>query len=233
MSQNIKVTYVYHSCFVLEVDNNTLLFDPPGKGFLPKGAWNKIEKTVEGKELYVFISHGHADHYTPLIFELEPKKAYYVLSEDVISKDKGMNLSDGEDVKIGSVRVRTLKSNDEGLAYLIHLKGNTIYFGGDLAKWDWPEWCERKRRKHVEVFERTLEYLKKLKVDMAFSNMDKRLKSWAGPVDFINAVKPRFFVPIHTFGNEEWIDDLIKADIPKETSVFNYRKPWDSVVWNV
>ncbi len=142
-------------------------------------------------------------------------------------------MSDGESKKIGDLRVRTFKSNDEGLAYLISIQGVTIYFGGDLAKWDWPEWSRAKRQRHVKVFERTLDILKDLNIDVAFSNMDQRLESWAGPVEFINTVKPRFFVPIHTFGNEEWIDDLLMKDLPDETTVFKYERPGEFVIWSM
>ena len=38
---------------------------------------------------------------------------------------------------IGSVQVETLKSNDEGVAFLVTAEGRTIYHAGDLNWWYW------------------------------------------------------------------------------------------------
>ncbi|MFO8110625.1 MAG: MBL fold metallo-hydrolase [Thermoplasmata archaeon] len=232
MTQKIKVTYIYHSSFILECSGKTLLFDPPGRGFLPGDIWDTIEKQVKNKDLYVFISHGHGDHYSPRVFDLEAKYTQYIVPDDINYPNNAVVLSDEEIREVKDLHVRTFKSNDQGVAYLIKLHNRTIYFGGDLAKWDWPEWSKKKRRVHVKIFKKTLEHLRGLDIDIAFSNMDKRLKSWAGPVDFIDKVKPKYFVPIHTFGNEEWISDLIEADTPKETTIVQYYKPGDSITLN-
>ncbi len=233
MKEKIKITYVYHSCFVQEYKGKTLLFDPPGSGFLPNGLWDLVEEVVRDRDLYVFISHGHGDHYNPKVFEVEAKEVHYIVPDDIHYHEKAVVLSDGDIRKVGDLHVRTFKSNDQGLAYLIKADGCITYFGGDLAKWDWPEWSEKEREEHVGVFHDTLEQLRGLDVDVAYSNMDKRLESWAGPQEFIREIKPKYFVPIHTFGNEEWIDDLINSDLPEEATIFRYREPGDHVIWDI
>ena len=50
----MQVTYIYHSCFLVETDRFYYLFDYE-KGCLP-------EMNVT-KPVYVLSSHGHADHY--------------------------------------------------------------------------------------------------------------------------------------------------------------------------
>ena len=37
----------------------------------------------------------------------------------------------------GAVRIRTLKSTDEGVAFLVEAEGKSIYHAGDLNWWYW------------------------------------------------------------------------------------------------
>ena len=50
----MKITYIHHSSFCVELQNSILLFDY-FKGELPK-----FDKA---KKLYVFASHFHEDHF--------------------------------------------------------------------------------------------------------------------------------------------------------------------------
>ena len=55
----MKVTFIEHSGFMVEMEQNVLLFDYY-QGEIP---------SFDGsKTLYVFASHSHADHYDPAIF---------------------------------------------------------------------------------------------------------------------------------------------------------------------
>ena len=55
----MKITYIHHSSFCVELENSILLFDY-FKGELPE--FNK------DKKLYVFASHFHQDHFDKCIF---------------------------------------------------------------------------------------------------------------------------------------------------------------------
>ncbi len=228
------------------MDEKTLLFDYPSKGVEPP-VERKLKSEIEGTELYIFFSHSHADHFSSDFkkFLSYPKKTHIVLSNDI---SQTLITTDNESLKaktsftivapqklydIGSLKVRTFLSNDEGVAFLIELDQKKIYFGGDLAKWNWPEWNQKKIDEHVYLFKKTVKQLKKETIQVAFSNMDKRLPSWAGPIEFIEGVKPRYFVPMHTFGNEEWIDDLIDKDPKGTKDIFHYKKPGDQIRWTI
>lgn len=50
----VKITYISHSCFAVELEHSVLVFDYY-QGELP--LWNP-EKTI-----YVFVSHRHYDHF--------------------------------------------------------------------------------------------------------------------------------------------------------------------------
>ena len=55
----MKVTFIYHSSYFVELDHCCLLFDYY-QGDIPQ----------VGKPLYVFASHSHPDHFSPAIFQL-------------------------------------------------------------------------------------------------------------------------------------------------------------------
>ena len=61
----MKVTFIEHSGFMVEMEQNVLLFDYY-QGEIP---------SFDGsKTLYVFASHSHADHYLSLIHISEPTR---------------------------------------------------------------------------------------------------------------------------------------------------------------
>ena len=232
----MKITYLTHSCFTLKIEDKVFLFDYPSGRYITEKVRNTVSRIVKGSNLYVFISHSHSDHYNPEIFELNKiaEKAVFVLSDDVHfnSKDRREEIKVIEPDKrynVDDISMNTFKSNDEGVAFIIEVSDTKIQYGGDLAKWDWPEWSEEKRTSKVKVFKEVLDELKDLDIDIAFSNMDERLESWAGPVDFIRTVRPDHFIPIHTFGNEEWIDDLLEVDLPDDVKIFEYEETGDSL----
>ena len=75
----MKVTYVEHSSFLVELEHCCLLFDY-FQGEIP---------ALDGeKELYVFVSHRHGDHFSPVVFELAKTypKVQYVISDDIWQK---------------------------------------------------------------------------------------------------------------------------------------------------
>ena len=57
----MKITFLYHSSFLVELSRCTLLFDWYG---------GPVPEHDPGKPLYVFASHSHPDHFSPAIFQL-------------------------------------------------------------------------------------------------------------------------------------------------------------------
>ena len=75
----MKITYIHHSSFSVELENAVILFDY-FKGTLPE--------FPAGKPLFIFASHFHADHYAPVIFQLGEKRenVFYILSKEIGKK---------------------------------------------------------------------------------------------------------------------------------------------------
>ena len=110
----MKVTYLYHSGFTVEDERAMYVFD------YYKG---KLPETEADKQMYVFVSHRHSDHFNPVIFEWEKEhpKIQYILSDDV-EADPAPNrifLPPDKKIKIGTLKIETLRSTDEGVAFLV------------------------------------------------------------------------------------------------------------------
>ena len=127
----MKVTYLGHSGFLVETDDAYFLFD------YYKGTVPELDSS---KKMFVFVSHGHYDHYSKRIYEFrkEFEEIYYILSWDVpAGSEKVYHLRPGEETEIAGCSVRTLRSNDEGVAFLVRYHGKTLYHAGDLNWWHW------------------------------------------------------------------------------------------------
>ena len=52
-------------------------------------------------------------------------------------KDWIHSLKPETDVEIGNLKIRTLKSTDLGVAFMVETEGRRIYHAGDLNRWQW------------------------------------------------------------------------------------------------
>ena len=76
----MKLSYIFHSGFVLETEQSILLFD---YWMDPSGVMDGVLRSE--KPMYVFSSHFHEDHFTKEIFEWKKqrKDITYILSKDI------------------------------------------------------------------------------------------------------------------------------------------------------
>jgi len=229
----VCVTYIYHSCFVLELGGAVLLFDYPGE-YAGRTGKDLVGTLVKGSELWSFSSHAHGDHYSPQVFELKDmaKVARFVLSSDISHDGRTgaiTRMSADDRAIVDGVKVSTLKSNDEGVAFIIEHQGIAIYFGGDLANWNWPDELTPEEFQEVEsYFASVVDRLVEANVRIAFSNSDPRLANWAGGAQLANRLKPSLFVPMHLFGDTGALKRFAPELDPK-VNAFIYKKTGDSI----
>lgn len=209
---NFTVTYVKHSGFLVETENSYLLFDY-WQGQLPELQYDK--------ELYIFSSHVHHDHYTKDIFKLENKcrKVVYVLSYDIKKASsfwkKAENvifMNPHEEKVIDGCTVSTLTSTDEGVAFLVKTEGKTIYHAGDLHWWDWPGDPEEDNLRREKDYKAEIEYLRKESIDYAFVVLDPRQEQSGslGMDYFIKNVRAHFIFPMHCWEQYDIIEQYKK-----------------------
>lgn len=134
----MTLTYIFHSCFVLEAEKSILIFDywlDPGNvmpQFLQKD-----------KSLYVLSSHFHEDHFNKEIFEWKKQRegVTYILSKDILrhrrasKEDADVWLAKGGAWSDGLVSVKATGSTDSGVSWIVETEGNRIFHAGDLKNW--------------------------------------------------------------------------------------------------
>lgn len=170
----MKITYIAHSGFLVELSHTLLLFD------YYEG---KIPALPADKALYVFASHRHPDHFNPEIFRLAEgrEKIRFVLSHDIWKsrvpeelRERTVHLKAGARWNEGEVSVQTLRSTDEGVAFLVEAEGKALYHAGDLNDWRWEGEAEQWNRSMAEKFRRYIEPLRGKRLDAAFVPLDSR-----------------------------------------------------------
>lgn len=225
MMDEIIVTYIYHSCYTVEIDDYFLIFDYY-KGLLD---------IPDDKKVIFIASHGHSDHYTSEILKVPNMKNYtYILSSDIgkletedniiylkdnklgmdqlkslynsknvyfVSPDQNKNIKIGND----SISIKTFGSTDQGISILLHVNGISIFHSGDLNFWAWPDNDEKTMQDEYNQLMVEIEKIKKNSIDLSFFPVDYRLEEnyYKGAEIFINEVKPQLLFPLHSGGHEE------------------------------
>lgn len=166
----MKVTFLEHSGFLAELDDRYLLFDYY-KGDLPQ--------MDPDKKMAVFVSHAHYDHYGKQIFCLREtfENIRYIVADGVPAgaEDDIQYIRPNEQTEVFGLQIATLRSNDEGVAFLVKYKGRTIYHAGDLNWWHWEGESEAFNKMMRRSYQSEINKLQKEKIDVAFVPVDPRL----------------------------------------------------------
>lgn len=70
--------------------------------------------------------------------------------------------------------IETLKSTDEGVAFIIEYGGKTIYFAGDLHWWSWMGESEADAERREAEYKLEMEKIRGRHFDTAFVVLDPR-----------------------------------------------------------
>lgn len=192
----MKVEYIYHSGFTLETEKYFLVFD-----------YYKGDIHLKSKKVIVFSTHGHGDHYNPVILDWKDKvqDISYVLSSDidVNPADNIYKMDPYQVLKLHDIKVKSFGSTDLGLSLLINVEGKNIFFAGDLNWWHWEDDSKEAQLKEEEDFKNEINKIKGSSVDIAFAPVDPRLGDgyYLGGEHVIKELKPKVFFPMH-FGDK-------------------------------
>ena len=214
----MKITYIGHSGFFVEMEDACFLFDYY-KGTIPE--------TDGNKKMYVFVSHRHHDHYNEEIFRLQEKfrDIQYIISSDVYElashpekNDKIIYMKAGEEADIKGCYVRTLRSNDEGTAFFIRYKDQTIYHAGDLNWWHWEGEPDEYNKNMRRSYQSEINKLCGEKIDAAFVPVDPRLgEQYCLGIDcFMKRTETKRVFPMHFWGNYDVCSRLMLEECTKD-----------------
>lgn len=215
----MKVTYLYHSGFCVELEDNILIFDYY-KGDLPILSKNK--------NIFVFASHRHPDHYNKEIFSWtqEYPQMLFILSHDIKPDGEApleriffakKNQCYGDVFQ--DIEILTLTSTDEGVAFAVTLEGKSIYHAGDLNWWHWEGESKGYNRNMEVNYKREVDKLAGRHFDAAFLPLDPRLqKSYdLGMKYFMEKTDCDIIYPMHMWEQYEVIHKLL-GELPLEKS---------------
>ena len=205
----MKITYIHHSSFLVELDCSYLLFDYT-EGIIPE--------LNPDKPLYVFASHRHGDHYSAVIFNLMQKRENirYILSNDIwrkrlpeeafpitISMKHYANAEVSCGPEGGSVKITTFKSTDEGVAFLVEAEGKRIYHAGDLNNWTWDGEPDGWNTSMAKKYSAQLEKMAGVQLDVAFLPLDPRQEEYfyLGMDEFLTKISVGTVFPMHCWGD--------------------------------
>ena len=207
----MKITYINHSGFLVETENCYYVFD------YYKGEMPRLDKS---KEVVVFCSHFHQDHFNPKIFEiLDDMGMNYqaVLAKD-ISKKKypaGVKVTtayhDQTYILDNGTQVSTLLSTDSGVAFIVKTSEGMIYHAGDLNDWHWEGETEADNRHMTSMYRAEIDKIKGAHFDAAFVPLDPRQeKHYAdGMLYFLKHVDCNAVFPMHYWNEPSFIDRFI------------------------
>lgn len=203
----MRITYLEHSGYMAEEEDRALVFDYY-KGTLPE--------LPRQKKVYVFASHVHPDHFTKRIFEWESRypNIHYILSDDIKARDaegRCTYIGPCQTAELDEMEIRTLRSTDEGVAFLVKLKDKRIYHGGDLNWWHWEEESKAYNEMMRRKYQHEISKIEGEAIDAAFLPLDPRQEEqYAWGFDyFMRHTRTKHAFPMHMWGQYDICDKLL------------------------
>lgn len=219
----LKLTYIWHSCFVAETPQWAAVFDFWKDPLAEEGEIPLFLREIpEEKPLYVIVSHHHKDHFTRAVFDWQKvhPRTRYVISHDVERSVRHFLRPDsmyrgfrpdpesvtvvrpGESWKDSLIEIRAFGSTDIGNSYLLTTSGKNIFHAGDLNAWVWKdESTEAEIAAAQRDFEAKIAPLASLGVelDIAMFPVDSRIGRdyWEGAALFVRHLVVKRFFPMH------------------------------------
>jgi L-ascorbate metabolism protein UlaG (beta-lactamase superfamily) len=227
----MKIIYIHHSAFLVELETMTLLFD------YTEGALPEIR---EDKPLLVFASHRHGDHYSEKVLDFIKKHEMtrFIFSDDIWrsrlpeeclkditsmkpGEELGFRFMDGKiieqspDETGADVKVSTYCSTDEGVAFLVKAEGKVLYHAGDLNNWYWEgepaDWNETMAKRYTLEVDK----MEGMYIDAAFLPLDPRQEKafYLGLDEFMRKTRVSHAFPMHCWGDFSVIERLIDMEV--------------------
>ncbi|MFI3170951.1 MAG: MBL fold metallo-hydrolase [Eubacteriales bacterium] len=196
---SMKITYVFHSCYIVETTKAVFVFDYYD---------GEIKELPMNKAVYFLNSHSHFDHCSEQMFTIAKKSnRTFIFSSDIKihpnTDERVIVVKERMTYKIDEMTLHTFHSTDMGVAFLLETEEGNLYHAGDLNWWHWDgetnEYNEQMGSDYKEEIARIKE--KDIQIDVAFLPLDQRLEKsydW-GMIYFMKHLEPRKVMPMHFF----------------------------------
>ena len=212
----MKVTFIHHSSFAVELEHTVLVFDyfegDRVKGFTFSGILPQFDAD---KSIYFFASHKHQDHFDMNILKLAEfyPDIHFVLSKDTKMSPHFMNkhgipekakalityVVPDKKYNIGGITVETLRSTDVGVAFVVNAEGKLIYHAGDLHNWKFEGAGDLVNGRMEKGYRFALKHLQNQHLNLAFVVLDPRLEEHTnlGFAYFMKEIEADYVFPMH------------------------------------
>lgn len=248
----MKVTFLHHSSFLVELEHTVLLFDYFNgsriNGYHFTGVVPKIDTD---KDFYLFSSHKHRDHFDMDNLKLARQypNIHFIFSKDCkmsanFLKKHGYNENTAAKItytapertyKTGSISIRTLASTDAGVAFCVKAEDKQIYHAGDLHWWYWEGVGDLVNGRMERCFKREMRKIKDEHFHLAFVPLDPRQEkdAFKGFGYFMQHIDADHVFPMHMWQDYSLIEAYKKrtdndyflsriVDITKENELFEF-----------
>ena len=202
----MKITYIYHSGFILENEKATIIVD-----YYKDSVDEVVHRSLNSfsGKLYVVSSHWHPDHFSNEILRWKDARPdiQYIFSKDILKKklatqDEADFMIKGDTWQDENIRIKAFGSTDVGISFLIETGGKKVFHAGDLNNWHWDE---ESTPEEIQASER--HFLREIKalyndtnvLDAAMFPVDCRLgKNYMrGAEQFVDLLHVGTFIPMH------------------------------------
>ncbi|MDR1675551.1 MAG: MBL fold metallo-hydrolase [Tannerella sp.] len=202
----MKLTYIFHSGFVVEGKAFTLIpdyFRDTDEAFV------RTHLPSFAGRVYVLASHWHPDHFNPEILEWKRLRPdiQYIFSKDILEQRKAKSadaawLVKGDTWRDDVVSIQAFGSTDAGISFLIEVEGKRLFHAGDLNNWHWSEEStpeEIQAAGHDFLAEVALLAQSADRLDLAMFPVDIRLGKdyMLGAKQFVDRIQVAVFSPMH------------------------------------
>ncbi|HZJ87598.1 MAG TPA: MBL fold metallo-hydrolase, partial [Sphaerochaeta sp.] len=149
----------------------------------------------------------------------------YILSDDIPSSDVPSDVqvvwvAPHQRTQIGELQLETLRSTDEGVAFVLLLGEQVIYYAGDLNWWYWEGESEAYNTAMAEAYREEMARLPE-QIDLAFVPVDPRLGSAYsfGVEGLLAHSSVKSIVPMHMWDDHSVIERLQKKLAKRSSAI--------------
>ncbi len=223
----MEIYYLDNSGFIVLFKQTAVVFDcwrftdKQEDAMLEKG-YLQMDVLAEKKRVYLCISHIHADHFNPRIFDVAEQlgNAVILADADIPVPQQFMHklLRAGDVFMDEYIEVNAWDSTDIGISFQIRMEGKNIFHAGDLNYWHWKEESTpHEIAKAKSAFDYALDHMASSMAggtDVAFFPIDPRMESdiEAGAREFVKRFSPKWLIPMHFSNNFSRIRECILMD---------------------
>lgn len=206
--------YLGTSGWAVKTQSKLLIFDyhifgrKPDEPFLSNG--HIIPEEIQGQKIYVFVTHGHNDHFNPAIFEWKKSigDIVYILGFKPKNAPQYIYMDPREKKIIDGMEISTIESNDAGVGFLVSVDGLVLFHAGDHA-------CKESDMK--VPYSGEIDFLAENgdKIDLAFIPISgcgfrDPVAVRKGVYYALEKLKPKVMFPMHAAGFEYLYKDFVK-----------------------